>query len=140
MIRRAPSCVAACLLALAPTAIAADPKLPSDAEIRALLVGKWVQQKKGPGGAVAKGSTTFKKDGTFAGEATITVNGQTITVTVSGTWKVVNGTLIETIEKSNVPTLSKGQVSKDKVLAISRKALKLKTEDGQESEQTRAGD
>jgi hypothetical protein len=141
MNRRLLPCVAVCLFALAPAARAEDPKPPSDAQIKALLIGKWVQEIPGQGGAVGKGYTTYKKDGTFIGKATATVNGQTLfTINLSGTWKVADGTIIETVEKSDDPRVPTGKVSRDKVLAISKKVLKVRTEKGEVSALTRVTD
>ena len=142
MNRRLLPCVAVCLFALAPAARAEDPKPPSDAQIKALLIGKWVQEIPGQGGTVGKGYTTYEKDGTFVGKAVVTFNGQTLfTVNLSGTWKVTDGTIVETVLQSDDPQgQAKGRVSKDKVLAISKKGLKVRSEEGKESELSRVAD
>jgi hypothetical protein len=142
MSRRLPLCVAVCLVALAAPAVADDPKPPSDAEIKALLIGQWVQEIPGQGGTVGKGYTTYKKDGTFVGKAVVTFNGQTLfTINLSGTWKVTDGTIIETVLQSDDPQgQAKGRVSKDKVLAISKKGLKVRSEKGKESALSRVAD
>jgi hypothetical protein len=54
-------------------------------------------------------------------------------IAVSGTWKVSDGVIIATVTKTNVPELIKeGIVTKDRVLSLDEKLLKLEAEDGKE--------
>jgi hypothetical protein len=134
--------VVAVLLALTTAVVAADPQQgkPSDAEIKRLIVGKWAQEIDGDNGIKVKGTTTYRRDGTFTGEAAFSVAGQTIRIALEGTWKVQDGVISETVEKSNSPAVSKGQVQKDHVLSISQRTLERKDEQGKRTVQTRVGD
>jgi hypothetical protein len=87
-----------------------------------------------------KATTAYKGDGTFAGEATVELPGQTRRLALSGTWKVESGDLTETIDKSEPPVVAKGTVSKDAVLSISKTTLRRKTKEGKVVEQKRVGD
>jgi hypothetical protein len=122
------------------SARADDPPKQSDAEIRKLLIGRWSEEMTLPNGAKGKATTTYKDDGTFAGEATFELQGQTRRIALSGTWKVEGGTLIETIDKCEPPVAPKGTVSKDAVLSISKTTLRRKTKEGKVVEQKRVGD
>jgi uncharacterized protein (TIGR03066 family) len=124
------------LFAFALPAGAADKK-PSDDEITKLLPGKWTHEEDEMGVKV-KVVTTYKKDGTFAGTADIDAKGKTLTIKVSGTWKVKNGVIEEEIQKSDSNFVPKGKTSKDTVLAISETSLKLKSEEGKEVTAKRA--
>jgi hypothetical protein len=108
----------------------------SDAEITKLVVGKWYEERKGEGMEL-KGTTTYRKDGTFSGEATLKLRDESHKVSVTGTWKVADGSLIETVEACDPPILKKGHVSTDQVLAVTAKALKLKEKSGKEMIKTR---
>src|SRR5262249_5798815 len=113
---------------------AGDKKPPkqTDEEIVKLLVGKWSAEGTNDKGVKYKGTNHYKKDGTVTAQGTIEIADKSIEILVSGTWKVDKGVLIETVEKSEPPILKKGQVSKDLVLSIDDKVLKLKTEKGTE--------
>lgn len=121
------------------SAPAGDPPRQSDAEIRKLAVGKWYQEESLPNGIKAKGTTTYKQDGTFSGSATAEFQGQTVRVRVSGTWTVENGMLTETIKESDPATMPKDK-STDKILSISKTQLKRKNDKGKVIEQKRLKD
>src|SRR4051812_10555728 len=112
--------VVAVVLVIAPAALAAGQPpqgKPSDADIRRLIVGKWAQEIQTDQGITVKGTTTYRRDGTFTGDAEFSVAGQTIRIALEGTWKVADGVIAETVEKSNSPAVAKGQVSKDQVVS-----------------------
>ena len=125
----------------------AEPLLPSflyiptepEAQGDKYVVGKWAQEIKTEQGLTIKGTTSYKQDGTFAGDATLSLGGQNIRIAIEGTWKVADGVIAETIEKSNFQGVPQGHVSKDTVLSISQKTLERKDEQGKRSVQTRVG-
>ena len=127
------------VVACTASAPAGDPPRQSDAEIRKLAVGKWYQEEALPNGIKAKGTTTYKQDGTFEGSATAEFQGQTVRVRVSGTWTVENGMLTETIKESDPATMPKDK-STDKILSISKTQLKRKNDKGKVIEQKRLKD
>lgn len=117
------------------------PKKLTDAEIRKLLVGKWAVEEGAGKGPKLKGMTHYKADGTFEGEATLEGGGKSLKITVSGTWKVMDGMIVDTVTKTSAPELiKKGHVSKDRVLSIDDKVLRYKTETGKESARKRIKD
>lgn len=106
---------------------------PSDEEINKLLVGKWSVEETN-GNVKIKGTSTYKKDGTLEGEATIDLGDQKIVLKVSGTWKVKDGVVTETVTKSNRPDIIKeGMTTKDTVVSINDKEYKIKSESGKET-------
>jgi hypothetical protein len=114
------------------------PKKLTDAEISKLLVGKWAVEEGAEKGPKIKGANHYKKDGTIEAEATIEAGGETLKVTLSGTWKVMDGLIIATVTKTSAPELIKeGHVSKDQVISIDDKMLRYKTERGKESTRKR---
>lgn len=103
----------------------------TDAEISKRLVGRWKDERK-VNDLELKGLDEFKKDGTFKSQGTFTKGDRSLKVTVTGTWKIKDGVLVEVIETCDPPALKKGQESKDQVLSISDKEVKLKNEGGEE--------
>lgn len=118
--------------------LAADPaKLPSDAEITKTLAGKrWEEEHKLANGDTVKGTTGYRDDGTFISYALYrrVVNGKDgfLEVKLTGTWRVKDGTLIETVELSNQPSIKKGDATRDKIIAIDDKSITVKTEKGEQ--------
>jgi hypothetical protein len=115
------------------------PKKLSDAEITKLIVGKWSEEIKEEN-VTGKGITIYKKDGTFSADGMLMAKGKTITIKGTGTWKVSDGVLIETIETVDPPVKKKGDMTKDKVLSITAKMMKVRTESGREVVKTRVSD
>ncbi len=118
------------LIFLLANGVAADPaKLPTDAELTKLLAGnRWEEEHKLANGDVGKGVTGYRADGKFSGYAVWkrTVDRQVglLEVKITGTWKVMNGLLIETVETCVPPTLlQKGHTTKDKILAADAKSV-----------------
>ena len=134
--------VAAFALAGRTKAVEDPPKKQTDEEITKLLVGKWiVDEGDGQKEPKIKGVVQYKKDGTVEAEATVEINNNTIKVAISGTWKVADGVVTETVTKSNVPDLIKeGLVSKDKVISVDDKEYKYKDDSGKEKSHKRKKD
>jgi hypothetical protein len=87
-------------------------KLPNDADLTKLISGNRFQEKhKLPNGDVGKGVTGYRADGKFNGYVVWkrTVDGKVgfLEVKVTGTWKVMDGLLIESVETCDPPTLLK---------------------------------
>ena len=103
----------------------------TDARIKERLIGKWYGEE---GGGKVKGTTEYKNDGTFEGEASLEVGDQKLKIEVSGKWKVSEGHIVATVESSNPPgAIPPGRTTKDQVLSIDEKELKYKTEKGKVS-------
>ena len=101
----------------------------SDLNIAKSLVGAWAGEEGG--GGKVKAVTQYKSDGTFED----TAGGK---ASASGTWKVEEGTLFETVEKGGQSRSAKrGQVRKATVVSIDDKELKYKTEKGEEGVRSR---
>lgn len=109
-----------------------EPKKPSDADIAKLLVGKWTTEEGKEGEPKVKSTFIYDKDGTFAVEATIETGGKTEKIVVSGTWKVADGVILDTVEKTNTENLKVGRVTRDTVISIDDKTLKYTTQKGRE--------
>jgi hypothetical protein len=121
------------------SARAEPPKKPTDSEITKLIVGKWAVDEGGDNEPKIKGTMHYKKDGTVEANATIEIGkNPPLKVTVSGTWKAMDGVIVATVTKTNVPDLIKeGFVSKDTVISIDDKEFKYKSEQGKERTEKR---
>ena len=117
---------------------AGENKKLSDDEIKKLLVGKWAIEENEKGITI-KGTNIYNKDGTLEAEATIDFGkNPPLKLTISGTWNVKNGYVIETVKKSSHPMFVKeGMVTKDQVISIDDTAYKFKTEKDEEKTQKR---
>lgn len=105
----------------------------TDSEISKMLIGEWAAE-----GDNMSGVNHYQKDGTLKATGTISVNGSSIDISLLGSWKVSNGTIIATVTETNVPQIIReGHTSKDKVIAIDDKRLVYVTEDGKESTRKR---
>jgi hypothetical protein len=136
-------CFVAALIPAGNTVAVADPpKKQTDEEINKLLVGKWiVDEGDGQKEPKIKGVVQYKKDGTVEAEATVEIKNETVKVVISGTWKVADGVVTETVTKSNVPELIKeGLVTKDKVISVDDKEYKYKDDMGKEKSHKRKKD
>jgi hypothetical protein len=134
MFRLAFGSVAFMLAALAASTVVAhdDAKKLTDEQITKLLLGKWAIEEDEMGVKV-KGTQNYMKEGKFEAEATIEAGKQTFKLTLSGTWKVKDGSVIETITKSSNPdAIPEGKESKDKVISIDDKTYKFKDEKDKE--------
>jgi hypothetical protein len=118
------------------------PKKLTDAEISKLLVGKWSIEEGGDKGPKIKGTENYKKDGIVEAEATVDDGKNApLKISLSGTWKVMDGVIVTKVTKSNVPDLiPEGHVSKDTVISIDDKEIKYKSEGGQEKTHKRLKD
>ena len=112
---------------------ACESKKPFDAKIEKHLVGGWVEEYKEGGKTIYE----YKKDGTVECVFSGNTSCQVLKVTVSGTWKVKDGYLFETVEKCDPPLLRNGFTTRDKVLSINEKTVKFKDEDGKVIEKKR---
>jgi hypothetical protein len=125
---------------LAVPAAGADDKKPTDEEITQKLVGKWEVEDTVENTKIKiKGTTTYKKDGTLEAAANFDLGDQKIDIKVSGTWKVKDGIVTETVTKSSRPEIVKeGTSTRDTVISIDDKAYKFKAgpgKDGKEGKQ-----
>jgi hypothetical protein len=129
----------AVIFCLAPVR-ADEPKKLTDAEITKLLIGNWLLEEEGGKNGKLKANTNRKKDGTFDGEGTLENGDRKDKLTISGTWKVSDGFIIDTVTKFNSEVIQPGFVTKDKVLFIDGKTLKFKNERGDEKIRKRIDD
>jgi pimeloyl-ACP methyl ester carboxylesterase len=106
-----------------------------DAEIARLLVGKWSGEQAPPGLRVGT-ITCYRPDGTFDAEATIRARGKVLKVTLSGTWEVSDGVVLQKLTKSSDPRIPLGQDSRMDVLSIDARAF-ARREDGKDLVETR---
>lgn len=118
------------------------PKKQTDEEITKLLIGKWViDEGDGKKEPKVKGVVHYKKDGTVEAEGTVEFGDNSLKISITGTWKVSEGVVTETVTKTNVPDVIKeGLVSKDKVISIDDKTYKYKDDAGKEKTHKRMKD
>lgn len=117
------------------------PVKPTDAEITKALVGRW-EYTDGDEKTQIKGIDQYRKDGTFTAEGRVFSNDkEVLKVSLSGTWKVSNGTIIATPTKVNPPeALPKGEKSEEDVIAIDQNQITVKTKKGKEKIYKRLAD
>lgn len=109
-------------------------KKMTDAEMTTLIVGKWYDERYENGAAWWQ-TDTFQKDGTFSSDRYVKRKGVTGQMSVTGTWRVIDGVLIETIETCDPH--KNGDVSKDQVLSINEKEFRIKPATGKAIVKTR---
>ncbi len=110
---------------------AQDPaKKLADATIQKWLVGNWRFHEERQGIKI-EATAEYKSDGTMAATIKATQMGQTRTYQLEATWRIKNGHLLEVVKNMEPPLVKPGTASKDKVLSIDQKGLKIRTEDGQ---------
>jgi len=108
------------------------PKKQTDAEITKLLAGKWSTEEGKGDEPKVKSTVVYRKDATFAVQATIVTKEKTEVIELSGTWKVEDGVILDTIEKSNTEKYEKGRVTRDTVISIDEQTLRYTTAKGRE--------
>src|SRR5262249_30767846 len=88
--------IALCVLLASPAIRADGPKKEqTDEEIRRLLVGRWLGEMPGASREFSRGSTFYKKDGTFEARGRPDRAGVRPLTLFFGTWRVNNGWLDE---------------------------------------------
>lgn len=94
----------------------------SDSNMEKALIGSWDNKKVTPEGIVFEGRTTFIKGGIQNFTGTATKNGESIPIVASGTWKVKDGQLHYTVDRSNIPqVIPNGFTSADKIVSVDDK-------------------
>lgn len=109
---------------------AAEP--PSQADIERHIVGKWTCEESADGGLTIHTSLELQKDGTFSSIQTMTQNGQSRTLTLTGRWEVSGANVTVTVDTSVPPAVPAGSRMTDEVLEINEKMCRLKKADGKE--------
>jgi len=109
----------------------ADASSAEDAILQRRIVGVWTGTEARPNVEV-QGTFTLKRDGTFSAASTVKRSGKVATqVRVSGTWKISQGTLTETVTGSSDETLLPvGTTTRDKVVGLKSDVLLLESETG----------
>jgi hypothetical protein len=87
-----------------------------DNELSEYLVGTWTEVQESPGLVVTL-SHTHHKDGSWMLEASANYDGAaTLKNSATGTWRVEDGCLITTVEKSDVEVMQTGDTFQDDIL------------------------
>lgn len=125
------TCLAVMLVAAVLTGAASgreDSKKLPDEQINKLLVGNWTFNESNKDIKIT-GKQEFAKDGKFKAEATIAKGQETTTITISGTWTVKDGNVIETIAKSSLPDFVKaGTKITNTVISLDDSTYKFKSD------------
>ena len=98
-----------------------------DETYRSTLIGTWVAHYKNPASEFY-GETTYLKTGKFNAIGYAKRNNKKRDIIFSGKWDIIDGNLVELLEKSNV--LEPGRKSIDKIISISEEKLVLKNKRG----------
>lgn len=107
---------------------AVESPAPSDPAIREKLIGTWIIDRA-VGERSVLGEATLNADGTFAFHAILTDQGTNQPFSLSGSWVVRDGYLIETVTNHTNPERI-GNVTRDVVLRVDDSAFQYRTESG----------
>ena len=109
----------------------ASPALPSDAELRKWIVGKWRVDYPNEGSAERFGYESYSENGTFKhlGEVKEYAASPRLLFKTSGTWDVQNGVFVKKTTAANVSTWI-GNVIREKIESANRDGFITRGEDG----------
>lgn len=112
-----------------------DPKRPSDAQIKLLLIGKWEGADLATG---VTGTIRYAKDGTFSADGLVPIGNKKVEINTVGTWSVSGGSILSTVTKSSRPRIAPvGAEVTEVVNAIDQKAVRFTRGAEQERVRTR---
>jgi len=107
---------------------------PPDSEAAKLLIGSWLVPVEQQTGRVKAGGDTFRGDGTFTSFAVVPGPSQDLRIDWEGKWSIKDGILIEQVTKSSQPdNVRPGHTTRDRLLSVTGKEYRFRTEQGKES-------
>jgi len=80
------------------------------------------------------GEYLYKKDGTKEGIAEVCINKKCEKLTFESNWKIKNGFLFSSVQKSSSEDLPVGIEIKDRILKLDNKVMVLLSKDGEEKD------
>jgi hypothetical protein len=115
--------------------------LPDDSTTSRLLVGTWSVPKEFATDVVLDGAITLNSDGSFISYGVILLDGEHVRIDVEGTWKVVNGILVEKTTKSSNPKSQHiGMITQHTILSATDKEFRYQMGNKQVTFERRAAD
>ena len=103
------------------------------------LVGKWFEDLYFHGFHI-KATVTYSADGKLASEGVMTRGQRTMKLAITGSWKVENGKLVETVATCWPPLLRRGREAASDFVEISGCVFRYVNEDGDEGVRTRVAE
>src|SRR5262245_32851988 len=108
----------------------------ASAEIQKQLVGKWFEDLYSHGFHI-KATANYSADGTVEIEGVMTRGKRKLKLAITGSWKVEDGKLVETVATCQPPVLRSGREIARDVVEISEGVFRYLNEDGDEGVRTR---
>jgi hypothetical protein len=106
---------------------------PPDSVAAKLLIGSWRVPMEQYNGALKAAGDTFRGDGTFTSFTVFPRSGQDLRIDMEGKWSIHGGILIEQVTKSSQPDIFRlGDTTRDKLLSVTAKECRFRTEQGKE--------
>jgi hypothetical protein len=106
---------------------------PPDSEASKLLVGSWAVSVDQDNEMMKAGGDTFRRNGTFASFTIFRGAGEDVRIDTEGKWSIKDGMLIEQLTKSSRPDIARpGRITRDRLLSVTGKEYRLRTEQGKE--------
>jgi len=103
----------------------------TDADIEEKIVGTWQVDGTSPSGVLANGTVSILGDGSLTCNTKYLRGARALNIEYTGTWRVENGFLVETIKTtSNSNLLAVGFVTRDRILRLDNQKLVFETENG----------
>jgi hypothetical protein len=108
---------------------AAEPR--RDVEIKARLVGTW-NQDVDLRGFEGKATTTYLPDGKLSGEGIFSRGKRSVKLVVTGSWKLEDAKLTETVETCQPPLIRRGRQLTSEIMEVNDAVLRYLNEQGEE--------
>jgi len=131
----APALIWMTLILLAPAMAQAGEPIAT-AEIQKQLVGKWFEDLYSYGFHI-KATANYSADGQVEIEGVMTRGKRKLKLAITGSWKVEDGKLVETVATCQPPVLRRGREIARDVVEISESIFRYLNEDGDEGVRTR---
>ena len=109
-----------------------------DREASAKLIGTWMVRPDDHSPVIGAGIYTFRRDGTYLVRGSVKFRDHYIDIEGQGTWRIVNGVLIQDVTKSSVPDIVPvGRIFHDILLGVTDEECWIREEDKTEHIWTR---
>ena len=138
---RTPIALALVLMALMllTSAVSQAAEPATNAEIQKQLVGKWFEDLYSHGFHI-KATANYSADGQVEIEGVMTRGKRKLKLAITGSWKVEDGKLVETVATCQPPVLRRGREVARDVVEITESVFRYLDENGDEGVRTRVID
>jgi len=109
---------------------------PRNSATEKKLLGTWTQELTKAGYDV-KATVTYHVDGRLSGQGVLTNDKRTVTVVLTGSWKLHAMKLVETVESCEPPLLRRGKEITSEIVEVNDTTLRYVNGFGDEMTKTR---